>query len=97
MNSTYMSPMASELQTIIDNSDTHTCIVYLTKTSNTSDPNLYIQINIKYPSWIEENAKDLINKLLNKDPEKRIGSGKEGAENIKKHPFFSDIDWNKPQ
>lgn len=45
MNSTYMSPMASELQTIIDNSDTHTCTVYLTKTSNTSDPNLYIQIN----------------------------------------------------
>ena len=59
-----------------------------------NDLNIYDK-KIKYPSWIEENAKDLINKLLNKDPEKRIGSGKEGAENIKKHPFFSDIDWNK--
>ena len=59
-----------------------------------NDLNIYDK-KIKYPSWIEENAKDLINKLLNKDPEKRIGSGKEGAENIKRHPFFSDIDWNK--
>ena len=59
-----------------------------------NDLNIYDK-KIKYPSWIEENAKDLINKLLNKNPEKRIGSGKEGAENIKKHPFFSDIDWNK--
>ena len=59
-----------------------------------NDLNIYDK-KIKYPSWIEENAKDLINKLLNKDPEKRIGSGKEGAESIKKHPFFSDIDWNK--
>ncbi len=59
-----------------------------------NDLNIYDK-KIKYPSWIEENAKDLINKLLNKDPEKRLGSGKEGAENIKKHPFFSDIDWNK--
>ena len=59
-----------------------------------NDLNIYDK-KIKFPSWIEENAKDLINKLLNKNPEKRIGSGKEGAENIKKHPFFSDIDWNK--
>ena len=59
-----------------------------------NDLNIYDK-KIKFPSWIEENAKDLINKLLNKVPEKRIGSGKEGAENIKKHPFFSDIDWNK--
>ena len=59
-----------------------------------NDLNIYDK-KIKFPSWIEENAKDLINKLLNKNPEKRLGSGKEGAENIKKHPFFSDIDWNK--
>ena len=59
-----------------------------------NDLNIYDK-KIKFHSWIEENAKDLINKLLNKVPEKRIGSGKEGAENIKKHPFFSDIDWNK--
>lgn len=33
-------------------------------------------------------AKDLIKQLLVKDPKKRLGSGSNGAENLKKHPFF---------
>ena len=61
-----------------------------------NQPNLNIyKKNITYPSWMDENAKDLIINLLNIDPDKRLGSGKNGADNIKKHPFFSDIDWDK--
>lgn len=33
-------------------------------------------------------AKDLIQRLLIKDPKKRLGSGLNGAENVKKHPFY---------
>ena len=58
------------------------------------DLNIYNR-NIIYPSWMEENAKDLISKLLIIDPNNRIGNGINGAENIKKHPFFSDIDWDQ--
>ena len=59
-----------------------------------TEPNLNIyKKKVVYPSWMEENAKDLIINLLNVDPDKRLGSGKNGAENIKRHPFFSDIDW----
>ena len=58
------------------------------------DLNIYKK-KIVFPSWMEENAKDLIINLLNIDPEKRIGNGINGAENIKKHPFFNDIDWDK--
>ncbi|KAI3705249.1 hypothetical protein L1987_75483 [Smallanthus sonchifolius] len=36
--------------------------------------------------------KDLITKLLNKDPAKRIGSMK-GAPSIKNHPFFDGVNW----
>ena len=58
------------------------------------DLNIYKK-KIVFPSWMEENAKDSIINLLNIDPEKRIGNGINGAENIKKHPFFNDIDWDK--
>ena len=37
----------------------------------------------------------IILKLLQRDPKLRIGSGKEGHKEIKSHPFFSSIDWNK--
>lgn len=33
-------------------------------------------------------AKNLIQRLLIKDPKKRLGSGPNGAENVKKHPFY---------
>ena len=39
-------------------------------------------------------AKDIIDQLLNPDPAERLGSGPNGVEDIKKHPFFADIDWN---
>ena len=38
---------------------------------------------------------DLINQLLNKDPSKRIGTGPDDAEEIKKHPAFAKINWGK--
>ena len=64
------------------------------KDDNQPDLNIYTK-KIIYPSWMEENAKDLISQLLNINPEERIGHGINGAENIKKHPFFNDIDWDK--
>jgi hypothetical protein len=39
-------------------------------------------------------AKSLILLLLNRNPSKRLGQGAADAEDIKKHAFFSGIDWN---
>ena len=39
------------------------------------------------------NAKDLLKKLLCKDPDKRLGY-KSGAKEIRNHPFYSSIHWN---
>ncbi|CAI5701938.1 unnamed protein product [Peronospora effusa] len=39
-------------------------------------------------------AQDLITKLLTKDPEHRLGCGPDGVEEIKQHPFFTEIDWD---
>ena len=43
----------------------------------------------------DENAKGLIQKFLTVNPEKRIGSGEDGINEIKNHPFFVGIDWDK--
>lgn len=59
--------------------------------------------NIQWPSFsetsdaeapaISEEAKDLIEKLLCMDQEKRIGH-EGGADEIRAHPFFEGINWN---
>ncbi|KAH3899730.1 related to Serine/threonine-protein kinase YPK2/YKR2 [Saccharomycodes ludwigii] len=42
---------------------------------------------------INEDAKDLIIKLLNRNPLERLGC-KNGAQDIKSHAFFKNIDWD---
>jgi serine/threonine protein kinase len=43
---------------------------------------------------IDGNTKDIILKLLEKDPSKRLGFQND-AEDLKNHPFFESIDWIK--
>ncbi|KAK6852974.1 hypothetical protein PG995_011525 [Apiospora arundinis] len=45
------------------------------------------------PEVVPPAAKDLLTKLLNRDPEHRLGAG--GSAEIKAHPFFHAIDWRK--
>ncbi|KAH0849563.1 LOW QUALITY PROTEIN: hypothetical protein HID58_096287 [Brassica napus] len=52
--------------------------------------------DVAFPLELEEEgireAKDLIQKLLVKDPMKRLGCAR-GAQDIKRHPFFEGIKW----
>ena len=48
---------------------------------------------IVLPNNFSKDAKDLIIKLLDLDPNKRLGAGKHGFENLKKHKYFKDINW----
>jgi serine/threonine protein kinase len=41
------------------------------------------------------NAKDILQKLLERDPKKRLGYGVKDAEELMEHPFFESIDWEK--
>lgn len=57
---------------------------------------IYRQIldkDIYIPSFINFTAKDLINKLLRKKRQERLGYW--GFQDIKKHPFFSRVNWNQ--
>ena len=51
----------------------------------------------KMDNCFSNEAKDLINKLLNIDPSKRLGFGKDGVEELKKHHYFNDINWEDLQ
>jgi len=48
---------------------------------------------IKFPWHFDRHSKDLIKKLLTADLTKRLGNLKGGAEDIKKHKWFAEIDW----
>ncbi|KAM9708405.1 ribosomal protein S6 kinase alpha-5 isoform 2-T2 [Menidia menidia] len=49
-----------------------------------------------FPKDMGPLAKDLIQRLLIKDPKKRLGSGPNGAENVKKHPFYQGYSFMAP-
>ncbi|EGR34865.1 protein kinase domain protein [Ichthyophthirius multifiliis] len=57
---------------------------------------LYYNIQNKkaeFPLFLSQKAKSLISQLINKNPEERLGSGKNDSEEIKNHEFFQTINW----
>ena len=55
------------------------------------------KVNYAIPDFVPKDARDLIEKILILDPDKRLGSSTYDDEysDIKSHPFFKGIDWNK--
>ncbi|XP_029396636.1 ribosomal protein S6 kinase alpha-5 isoform X2 [Mus pahari] len=47
-----------------------------------------------YPQEMSTVAKDLLQRLLMKDPKKRLGCGPRDAEEIKEHLFFEKVNWD---
>lgn len=53
-----------------------------------------LQEPLTFPSSVGAEARDLLTRLLRRDPMQRLGSGPQGAAEIKNHPFFTNhIDW----
>ena len=50
---------------------------------------------IKYSPDLNPIAINFINDLLNLYPNKRLGSGENGFNNIKLHEYFKEINWDK--
>lgn len=48
---------------------------------------------MRIPASLSDEAKNLIVSLLNRNPSKRLGAGPDGADEIRRHAFFGDINW----
>jgi serine/threonine protein kinase len=49
---------------------------------------------LNFPSYLSPVARDFLSSLLDVDDATRLGSGKDGAKEVKRHPFFRGLDWD---
>ncbi|XP_062254119.1 ribosomal protein S6 kinase alpha-1 isoform X1 [Platichthys flesus] len=56
---------------------------------------LILKARLGMPQFLSSEAQSLLRSLFKRNPCNRLGSGADGAEEIKRHGFYSTIDWNK--
>uniref|UniRef100_A0A672KAM1 protein kinase C n=1 Tax=Sinocyclocheilus grahami TaxID=75366 RepID=A0A672KAM1_SINGR len=49
---------------------------------------------VRYPRFLSTEAISIMRRLLRRNPERRLGAGERDAEDVKKHLFFRNIDWD---
>uniref|UniRef100_A0A8D0AQX9 Ribosomal protein S6 kinase n=1 Tax=Sander lucioperca TaxID=283035 RepID=A0A8D0AQX9_SANLU len=57
--------------------------------------NLILKARLGMPQFLSAEAQSMLRALFKRNPANRLGSGADGAEELKRHGFFSTIDWNK--
>uniref|UniRef100_F1LYL8 Ribosomal protein S6 kinase A6 n=1 Tax=Rattus norvegicus TaxID=10116 RepID=F1LYL8_RAT len=55
--------------------------------------NMILKAKLGMPQFLSAEAQSLLRMLFKRNPANRLGS--EGVEEVKRHAFFSSIDWNK--
>ncbi|XP_028409048.1 RAC-alpha serine/threonine-protein kinase-like [Dendronephthya gigantea] len=55
---------------------------------------LILTEDVKFPQRLSDLAKAVLSGLLEKNPKKRLGGDISDANQIKRHPFFSDVVWD---
>ncbi|KAM4866378.1 ribosomal protein S6 kinase alpha-2 isoform 3-T3 [Thomomys bottae] len=56
---------------------------------------LILKAKLGMPQFLSAEAQSLLRALFKRNPCNRLGAGLDGVEEIKRHPFFVTIDWNK--
>ncbi|XP_078067439.1 ribosomal protein S6 kinase alpha-6 isoform X2 [Mustelus asterias] len=57
--------------------------------------NMILKAKLGMPQFLSPEAQGLLRMLFKRNPGNRLGAGPDGVEEIKRHPFFATIDWNK--
>ncbi|XP_023684898.1 ribosomal protein S6 kinase alpha-2 [Paramormyrops kingsleyae] len=56
---------------------------------------LILKAKLGMPQFLSPEVQSLLRALFKRNPSNRLGAGSDGVEEIKRHPFFTSIDWNK--
>ncbi len=56
---------------------------------------LILAAPLKFPNSVPMDAQNLLRGLLERDEKKRLGGGARDGAEIREHPFFNNIDWEK--
>ncbi|NXS76984.1 KS6A2 kinase, partial [Pandion haliaetus] len=56
---------------------------------------LILKAKLGMPQFLSVEAQSLLRALFKRNPSNRLGAGFDGVEEIKRHPFFVTVDWNK--
>ncbi|KAH8673640.1 camp-dependent protein kinase catalytic subunit [Xylariales sp. PMI_506] len=50
---------------------------------------------VKYPQYVNPDAQDLLQRLITPDLTKRLGNLYGGSQDVKNHPWFSEVTWDR--
>ncbi|XP_078088481.1 ribosomal protein S6 kinase alpha-3 isoform X7 [Mustelus asterias] len=56
---------------------------------------MILKAKLGMPQFLSSDSQSLLRMLFKRNPGNRLGAGPDGVEEIKRHSFFSTIDWNK--
>ncbi|XP_057178273.1 ribosomal protein S6 kinase alpha-3 isoform X3 [Triplophysa rosa] len=56
---------------------------------------MILKAKLGMPQFLSAEAQSLLRSLFKRNPSNRFGAGPDGVEEIKRHPFYATIDWNK--
>jgi p90 ribosomal S6 kinase len=57
--------------------------------------NMILKAKLAMPTYPSLEAQSLLRMLFKRNPANRLGAGPDGFQNLKNHPFFESIDWDK--
>ena len=87
------SPFAYEIREIRKKIRTDPIFAEIGEKDLLISTNIYYK-EINFPMYLSEEVKNLIKELVEKNPVKRLGYGKDGFENLKKNEFFKSVIWD---
>jgi p90 ribosomal S6 kinase len=57
--------------------------------------NQILRAKLKMPEFLSADAQLLLRALFKRNPANRLGAGPTGVQEVKNHPYFASIDWDK--